>query len=221
MPVDFPNMPLHERIIDIRSGAMSRAWIAFFEKYATAINTIEFLEDETAAITLALMYDTVKTIGFISDNTIPRGDGGKKSLQDSTATIDDSGLLTATSILSNSSITSTTAIINGLITAYSVYVNGEFFNATVAKSADYIVLDDDRVLHIEVTTGATDKIITLPTLADNLDRVLHITKVDAGAGEVIIDGEGTETIAGDLTKTIAYQYTTAQLKAGSSEWLLI
>ena len=90
-----------------------------------------------------------------------------------------------------------------------------------AISADYTITDDDDVQHIQVTTGASDVTITLPTLADNPLRLLYITKVDSGAGEVIIDGEGTETVSGDLTRTIMFQYTTAQLKAGATEWLLI
>ena len=219
MPVAFPSMPLQEQIIDLRTGAMSRAWIAWFEEYLIRINSIEFEQSDTSSsvtgiqnnlesiegilnnpeIQSAFLYDTLKTTGYITDNAIPRGDGGKKILQDSTATIDD----------------------NGLLTAEGIYVNGEYFNATDAKSADYTILDDDAALHIEVTTGATDKTITLPTLADNIDRILHITKVDAGAGTVIIDGEGAETISGDATRTILFQYTTAQLKAGTTEWLLI
>ena len=94
-------------------------------------------------------------------------------------------------------------------------------NITAEKNADYTILDNDRILHIEVTTGAADKTITLPTLADNATREILITKVDSGAGEVIIDGEGTETVSGDLTRTIMFQYTTAQIKASANEWLLI
>jgi len=38
----FPAMPLQERIIDLRTGAMSRAWIAWFEEYVLRINSVEF-----------------------------------------------------------------------------------------------------------------------------------------------------------------------------------
>ena len=42
MPVAFPSMPLQEQIIDLRTGAMSRAWIAWFEEYLIRINNVEF-----------------------------------------------------------------------------------------------------------------------------------------------------------------------------------
>ena len=92
---------------------------------------------------------------------------------------------------------------------------------TVEISADYTVLDDDDYLHLQVTTGASDVTITLPTLADNVDRAFYVTKVDSGAGEVIIAGEGSETITGEASRTIKFQYTTAQITDGANEWLLI
>lgn len=62
------------------------------------------------------------------------------------------------------------------------------------SSANYPVLDSDGYSHILVTTGASDRTITLPTAADNSGRELFIKKVDSGAGEVIVDGEGAEKI---------------------------
>ena len=90
-----------------------------------------------------------------------------------------------------------------------------------AISADYTITDIDGVQHLQVTTGASDITVTMPTLADNPVRAIYVTKVDSGAGTVIIDGEGAETISGEITKTIVFQYTTAQIKAGTTEWLLI
>lgn len=85
----------------------------------------------------------------------------------------------------------------------------------VAKSADYTILDTDGYTHILVTAAA-NVTITLPTLADNIGRYITITKVDSGAGKVIIDGEGTETIDGDTTKTIVYQWDSMTIHAGST-----
>jgi len=92
---------------------------------------------------------------------------------------------------------------------------------TVKVSANYTVLDTDEYLHLEVTTGASNITITLPTLADNADRVLFVTKIDSGAGTVIVDGEDTETINGDTTLVILFQYSNAQIKAGTDEWRVI
>ena len=92
---------------------------------------------------------------------------------------------------------------------------------TVAMIADYVMLDDDRVNLILMTTGAADKTITLPTALDNEGRVISIKKIDAGAGRVIIDGEGAETIDGDLAKILAAQYVIITIRSENGEWIIV
>src|SRR5688572_24712408 len=76
-----------------------------------------------------------------------------------------------------------------------------------AKSADYTVLDTDRIRTILMTTSTTNRTVTPPTLADNLNRVITIKKMDNTAtGNVIIDGEGSETIDGTTTFTLYCKY---------------
>ena len=96
--------------------------------------------------------------------------------------------------------------------------NANKYEDYIEVSDDYTVTDTDGVVYIDVTTGATDKTITLPTLADNDKRMLVITKVDSGVGNVIIDGEGAETINGATTKTITSQYSSMTIHATTSEW---
>lgn len=62
----------------------------------------------------------------------------------------------------------------------------------------YIILDDDGYnLIVCGGTLAADRTVTLPTLADNLDRVLQFVNLSpSGSYEWIIDGEGAETING-------------------------
>jgi len=72
-------------------------------------------------------------------------------------------------------------------------------NVKVLDEAGYTVLDDDGILWILVETGSSDRTITLPTAADNYKRVLHIIKTDpTGAGAIIVDGEGSETVDDEL-----------------------
>lgn len=74
---------------------------------------------------------------------------------------------------------------------------------TVAKSADYTILDTDGVTVILATAGSSaDITMTLPTAADNTGRIITIKKVDAGTKAVIVDGEGSETIDGALTNVV-------------------
>lgn len=75
-----------------------------------------------------------------------------------------------------------------------------------AKSADYVVLDNDGNLTIAMTTGGTDRTITLPTAADNTNRTLIIRKVDGldsdGTGKLTVAGEGAELINGSNTQLL-------------------
>lgn len=94
-------------------------------------------------------------------------------------------------------------------------------NTTVAKSADYTVLDDDGVVTILMTTGGTNRVVTLPTAADNAGRVLTFKKVDSGTGYLTIDGENAETI-NDLATIILFSigdYVTIQCDGTS--WHII
>lgn len=86
------------------------------------------------------------------------------------------------------------------------------------SSSDYTVLDNDGYRHIHVTTGASDRTITLPTAADNTDRVITIKKIDSGAGTVIADGEGSETIDGATTLVLPSQYNTITLVCNGTGW---
>lgn len=86
------------------------------------------------------------------------------------------------------------------------------------SSADYTVLDADGYRSILVTTGAANRTITLPTAADNTDRILDIIKVDSGAGDVIVDGEGVETINGSTTRTLSGQWDRISVLCDGTSW---
>jgi hypothetical protein len=89
--------------------------------------------------------------------------------------------------------------------------------------AGYTILDDDGFDVIRVSTGASDRTVTLPTLADNVGRSLTIMKLDYGLGDVIVDGEGSETINGVLTKLLSRPTDTATIIAdeATGEWKVL
>lgn len=103
----------------------------------------------------------------------------------------------------------------GLVTSYFPTIQSA---TKVVSSADYTVLTSDGYLVIEVTTGASDRTITLPAIASNGGRSLIIKKVDSGAGYVICDGNASETIDGCLTQTLHSQGSYVTLYGGSTEW---
>lgn len=95
------------------------------------------------------------------------------------------------------------------------------YTTNSVSSADYTVTDTDGYYLIDVTTGSSDRTVTLPTLADNTGRVIMIAKADSGTGFVIVDGENSETINGDATKTLRRQYDLITVKALASEWRVV
>lgn len=86
---------------------------------------------------------------------------------------------------------------------------------------NYTITDTDGFTIIAVTTGASDRTVTLPTLADNQGRILTFVKVDDGAGELVIDGEGAETIEGFASLYIGRRYGFLTVYADSASWLRI
>lgn len=86
------------------------------------------------------------------------------------------------------------------------------------ESTSITAANGDIVL---MTTGASDKTVTLPAAATNTDATINIKKVDSGAGNVIIDGNASETIDGNTTETITSQWTNVTVKCDGSNWFII
>lgn len=89
------------------------------------------------------------------------------------------------------------------------------------SSADYTVTDTDGYGVLLMTTGNSNRTVTLPTAADNTDRKIIIKKVDSGTGTVIIDGEGSETVDGSTTYILYGQYRQATVVCDGSNWHII
>lgn len=89
------------------------------------------------------------------------------------------------------------------------------------SSANYTVTDTDGYDVIRVTTGASDRTVTLPTAADNAGRRLTIIKADNGAGNVIVDGEGSEVIGSRASYTILSQHAVIEIICNGTSWDLV
>lgn len=98
---------------------------------------------------------------------------------------------------------------------------GTKYGVKAVASANYTITDTDGFQFILVTTGASHRTITLPTASANTGRILTIVNADAGAGHVIVDGEGAETINGFTTFGLWYQYNQMQIICDGSNWLKI
>ena len=85
-------------------------------------------------------------------------------------------------------------------------------NSTVTATGDIVLADGG-------TGGIT---INLPAISSNEGRIITIKKTNSEAGQIIIDGNSTETIDGALTKRLYYQYETMTLVCDASAgWYII
>ena len=88
------------------------------------------------------------------------------------------------------------------------------------ETSSYTITDTDGNDIIYFTGTAADSTFTLPTLADNQDRIL--TLVNLSATRVLtIDGEGSETINGVETIELPIKGNTIKLIGQTSEWVIL
>jgi len=91
----------------------------------------------------------------------------------------------------------------------------------MVTEANYTLLDGDGYSHILIDTGASDRTITLPSAIYNKGRKLTLKKIADSAGNVIVDGEGAETIDGQLTWVIKKQNHFIEILCDGSNWYVI
>ncbi len=105
-------------------------------------------------------------------------------------------------------------------TSKGVTVSGLRRQNVAAKSADFVIGDTGADV-FEVTTGATNRTGTGPTLAANQGRVLTLRKADAGAGKLTFDPEGAEEIDGRTSIAVYSQGGVIVVRGGANEWEIL
>ncbi len=97
---------------------------------------------------------------------------------------------------------------------------GPIKKKSLSKTADYTITDTDPDL-IFVGALSAHATITLPTAADNAGRkIIVILAGDPGAYNVVVDGEGSETINGATTKTNSDQYSMLEVTCNGTAWFI-
>ena len=90
----------------------------------------------------------------------------------------------------------------------------------------YTILDGDGVEYVRASTGAADRTFVMPTLADNQGREIDFEKTDSGAGDLIMDGEGSEVFlyppgGTSTTFLVERQYQHCKVRGVTEGWLVI
>jgi hypothetical protein len=87
------------------------------------------------------------------------------------------------------------------------------------KTADYTATPADSIILVNATTGV--KTITLPPAAGLKGKLYIIYKIDSSVNNVIIDGNGAETIDGSATKKLYYQYESLIIASDNVNWTVL
>ncbi|MCK9570640.1 hypothetical protein M0R72_16955 [Candidatus Pacearchaeota archaeon] len=108
------------------------------------------------------------------------------------------------------------------IDAAKKLTKGTTLDRVLTKTADYTITDTDPdVVFIGAITALATATIVLPTAADNTGReITVIVAGDPGTNDVVIDGEGGETINGAATKTNSDIYSVIKTKCNGAAWFI-
>jgi hypothetical protein len=63
--------------------------------------------------------------------------------------------------------------------------------------------------------------IHLPAVADNVDRMITVKKIDSTSNGVVLNPNASETIDGSTTKTLAVQYASLTIISDGDEWHIL
>ncbi len=77
----------------------------------------------------------------------------------------------------------------------------------------------DRVVLADATAGVVT--LTLPLAAGNVGVVLTVKKIDVSINNVVIDGNGGETIDEGLGATITSQFESVTVCSDGTEWWIL
>lgn len=87
------------------------------------------------------------------------------------------------------------------------------------KTASYTLSKTDRVITADCTSGNVT--ITLPPVSGNTGRRFVVKRTDASVNNVIVAGDGSETIDGSNTYTMSTQYDSVTVLCDGTEWWTI
>lgn len=112
-----------------------------------------------------------------------------------------------------------TASTTGIVTSFAPLVASRYKEI---NDAAYTVLDGDGYdLIYSTTTMTAARTVTLPTLADNLGREIVCKKLDTSTKQILLDGEGAETIDGFADWPLVIQGDSVTVRAETAGWAVI
>jgi hypothetical protein len=99
-------------------------------------------------------------------------------------------------------------------------VNPKLIKSAIGSKTTTVTLGKDDE-YVELSSSGGAYTATLPPVADYLGRVMVLIKTTADFNLITIDGDGSETINGATTTTLATQWECIHIIATSSGWRVI
>lgn len=100
-----------------------------------------------------------------------------------------------------------------------LHVKGSIATAITTKTAAYTLLITDSVILANATSAAFT--LTLPSAVGIEGRQYTLKKIDSSANAVTVDANGTQTIDGALTFSLATQYQSITIVSDGANWMII
>lgn len=94
------------------------------------------------------------------------------------------------------------------------------YSVTTVTIASVSPADTSGEVIILCNYSAGGVLVNLPTAVGNTAK-FTIKKIDSSANQVTVDGNGSETIDGDLTQIIQYQWTSIVIVSDGANWFII
>jgi hypothetical protein len=114
------------------------------------------------------------------------------------------------------SVATATPTVAGVVTSYFPTIQSAI---KTVSSADYTITTTDGYELVYVTTGASNRTITLPAASSNTGRVITIKKSDSGSGAAVVTRAGADTIEGSTSISLTRQYDWLSLNCDGSTWI--
>ena len=107
------------------------------------------------------------------------------------------------------------------ITAQNDIHENKFTDVTQVNSVTVLsaTTEERRVIEADATGGAFS--ITLPAVATMTGQILYIIKTDSSSNNVTLDGNGSETIDGELTQLLKKQNESVTLYSTGTVWYVL
>lgn len=91
--------------------------------------------------------------------------------------------------------------------------------SVTSKTANYTATVSDYLILCNASGGGFT--ISLPTASGNTGKVFIVKKTDSALNGVVVDGNSSETIDGELTYTLGTQFESVQIVSDGTNWQVI